>query len=331
MKTAYDAGRFELIDWTVDFAHENMKREVRAGMSAERKYLPSKYFYDSRGSALFEQICQLPEYYPTRTEMEILKKIAPTVMKDLKAGSLIELGSGANWKVRHLLDAADGSRGGIRYVAIDVCESTLVGSSEELLCLYPDLCITAIVADFQHQIRDIRTPGNKLLTFFGSTIGNFSNAESEKFLRAVAGLMQPKDRFLIGIDLVKVKETLEDAYNDSMGITAQFNKNILSVINRELNSDFDPASFNHVAFFNEASQCIEMHLAANEDVSIAISDLEMEVGMKRGETILTEISRKYDREGVERLASRAGLRVKRWFSDRKGWFALVELMKTKKN
>lgn len=327
MKTAYDTERFEIIDRTADFAHENMKREVREGLSAERKYLPCKYFYDSRGSALFEQICRLPEYYPTRTELAILKKIAPAVMKELKAGSLIELGSGANWKVRHLLDAADGSRAKIRYIAIDVCESTLIGSSEELLCLYPDLYVTAIVADFHHQIQDVGTTGNKLLTFFGSTLGNFSNGESDRFLRSVAGLMKPKDRFLIGLDLVKQKQTLEEAYNDSMDITAQFNKNILSVMNRELNSDFDPASFNHVAFYNETVQCIEMHLEANDDVSIDVADLDMEVRMKRGETILTEISRKYDREGVERMASQAGLRVRRWFSDRKGWFALAELVK----
>jgi L-histidine N-alpha-methyltransferase len=327
MKTAYDAERFEIIDWTADSAHEHMKQEVREGLTAERKYLPSKYFYDSRGSVLFEQICQLPEYYPTRTELSILKKIAPAVMKELKEGSLIELGSGANWKVRHLLDAADGSRGKIRYIAVDVCESTLVGSTEELLCLYPDLCVTAIVADFHRKLGNIGATGSKLLTFFGSTIGNFSNEESDAFLRSIAALMKPKDRFLVGLDLAKRKQTLEEAYNDGTGITAQFNKNILSVINRELNSDFNPSSFNHLAFYNETSQCIEMHLEANEDVSIEIADLELEVSLKQGETILTEISRKYEREGVERMASQAGLRIKRWYSDRKEWFALVELVK----
>lgn len=325
MRTAYEADRFEIID-RKDGALEDMKREVREGLTAEQKYLPSKYFYDSRGSALFERICELPEYYQTRTELAILKKSSRQIMRELKEGNLVELGSGANWKIRHLLDAA-GARSRIRYIPVDVCESALVGAAEELLCLYPELSISGIVADFQREMDRIGLEGDSLITFFGGTIGNFSEAEGQKFLSGLADAMGKRDRLLLGLDMVKQKELLEAAYNDEQGITAQFNKNILSVLNRELNADFVPGAFEHLAFYNSATESIEMHLRARENISVEIAGLELDVTMKRGETVFTEISRKFRRETVEEMAREAGLTIANWYTDRKEWFSLVEMKK----
>ena len=325
MRTAYEADRFEIIDRR-DGALEDMKQEVRQGLTAERKYIPSKYFYDSRGSDLFERICEQPEYYQTRTELAILKKSARQIMRELKTGNLIELGSGANWKVRHLLDAA-GSRGKIRYVPVDVRESALVGAAEELLCLYPELSISGIVADFQREMDRIGLDGDNLITFFGGTIGNFPAEEGQQFLTSLAGVMGKGDRLLLGVDMVKRKDVLEAAYNDEQGITAQFNRNILAVLNRELSADFDPAAFEHVAFYNEGTESIEMHLRASEDLNVEVTGLDLHLGLERGETLFTEISRKFRRETVEALAREAGLGITNWYTDRKEWFALVEMKK----
>ncbi len=328
MRTAYDAERFEIVDCRAAGAYEEMKQEVLEGLSAKQKTLPCKYFYDSRGSMLFEQICRLPEYYQTRTELAILRKNARAIMKELKEGSLIDLGSGANWKIRHLLDAADGLRRRIRYVPVDVCESTLIGATEELLCLYPDLSVCALVADFHRQTERIASAENKLITFFGGTIGNFRKEEMTAFLRKIASVMNRSDRLLAGIDMIKQKKLLEAAYNDSQGITAQFNKNILAVLNRELNAGFNLAAFEHLAFYNEESECIEMHLKASRDLFVEIGDLDIQVNMKKGETIFTETSRKFSRKKAEEMSAEAGLRISRWFADARKWFALVELKRS---
>lgn len=325
MRTAYDAARFQITDCRTETAHEDMKREVLEGLTAQQKHLPCKYFYDSRGSALFEQICRLPEYYQTRTELSILRKAARPVMRQMKSGNLIELGSGTNWKVRLLLDAANGSRGRLRYIPVDVCESALIGAAEELLCLYPDLAVSGIVADFHKKIDWLQTDETKLITFFGGTLGNFDREAGEEFLRNIAGTLRRDDRLLLGVDMVKEKEILEAAYNDSQNITARFNRNILSVLNRELNGDFDPADFDHLAFYNESREQIEMHLRATRQVRVRIEDLDMDLSLGEGETIFTEISRKFRRKTLEGMADAAGLSVVRWFTDRREWFALAEL------
>jgi L-histidine N-alpha-methyltransferase len=327
MRTAYRADRFEIIDCGNTAAQEEMKREVREGLTARQRFLPCKYFYDSRGSALFKQICRLPEYYQTRTELSILAKAAPLVMEGFKEGSLVELGSGSNWKIRCLLDAADGSRSKIRYMPVDVCQSALLGSTEELLSLYPDLTVSALVGDFHRHMDRLDQDGDKLITFFGSTIGNFSDEERSFFLRNVADVMDGRDRLLLGLDMVKSKEILEAAYNDDQGITAQFNKNILAVMNRELNASFSLSSFDHFAFYNEAAERIEMHLQATEDVDVDIEDIGLHVAMREKETIFTEISRKFRKETVEEMASDAGLMITRIFTDRQEWFSLVEMKK----
>jgi L-histidine N-alpha-methyltransferase len=325
MRSPYEAGRFAIIDRRGPAAQQELKQEVSAGLTAKRKYLPSKYFYDSRGSALFEQICGLPEYYQTRTELSILRSAARSIMRDLKEGSLIDLGSGANWKIRHLLDAANGSRGNIRYVPIDVCETAIVGASEELLCLYPDLTVSGIVADFLRDPESIAAEGNKLITFFGGTIGNFSKEACAAFLRNIASVMKSRDRLLVGMDMVKDRGMIEAAYNDDEGVTAEFNKNILAVINRELHATFDLSAFEHIAFYNEQTESVEMHLRAVRDVRAEIADIDMSVNIGMGETIFTEISRKFRKESFEASAAEAGLRITRWYQDRRRWFGLAEL------
>lgn len=328
MKPAFTDDRLKIINCMTDVAHEELKREIREGLTAHRKYLPCKYFYDGCGSALFERICRLPEYYQTRVELSILRTVAQTIMKDLNMGSLIELGSGSNHKIKILLDAANGSRSRIRYVPVDVCEPALKQAALDLLDCYPDLTVAGIVADFHRNMDRIMVEGDKLITFFGSTIGNFTRKESSAFLRNIANAMEPRDRLIMGMDMVKKKEILETAYNDAQGVTALFNKNILLNMNRELNASFDLQAFDHLAFYNEDRECMEMHLRANVNVSVPISALDLTVVIKKGETILTEICRKFRRSAVEEMAADAGLRITRWFADRKEWFALVELMKS---
>ena len=328
MRTADNTDRFEIIDCrSGTAAGEEMKREVYAGLTAAQKHLPCKYFYDSRGSALFERICGLPEYYPTRMELSILKSASRQLMRGMDGGSLIELGSGSNWKIRRLLDAANGCLPRLRYVAVDVCESALLGSAEELLHLYPDLRVSAIVSDYRCALDRIGRDGDRLITFFGGTIGNMDDQEARSFLSSIAAAMGRRDRLLIGADMVKQKDILEAAYNDDQGVTAEFNKNILSVMNRELRAAFDPSCFEHEAFYREDRECIEMHLRANRDLSVEIQDLDLEIEMKQGETIFTEVSRKFRRETLEETAADAGLRITEWFTDRKKWFSVVEFVK----
>jgi L-histidine N-alpha-methyltransferase len=328
MKTAA-AARLEIINCGISADRESMIQEVFAGLTAPQKYLPCKYFYDSYGSALFERICHLPEYYQTRTELSILRTAAPAIMKNFKEGNLIELGSGANWKIRTLLDAATESGPNIRYVPVDVCEPALNQASVDLLDRYPDLIVTGIVADFHRDMDGIMVDGNNLITFFGSTIGNFNEAESKVFLNAIATAMKPRDRFLVGMDMIKPKKMLEAAYNDAQGVTAKFNKNILAVMNRELQSTFDLSFFDHVAFYNAERECIEMHLRANRNISVTIAGLDLRVTMKKGETIFTEICRKFSTATVKQMAAEAGFMITRWFSDPRGWFSLVEMMPRK--
>lgn len=301
-------------------------KDVFQGLTAHQKFIPSKYFYDTRGSELFERICRLPEYYPTKTEMSILKYAAPEIMGSFKEGDLVELGSGANWKIRMLLDAAGRDKlPYLRYVPIDVSRTALVNASEELLEIYPELEVLGIVADFTVHLDRIPSDRPRLILFLGSTIGNLDSPARKNFLRLVADSMKPCDRFLVGFDMLKSKETLESAYNDSMGITSRFNKNVLHVLNRELKADFNPSHFEHVAFFNEKKQRVEMHLQAKCKLEVNIHDLGIVVALDKDETIHTEICNKFSRAGVEQMADEAGLCIMQWFFDSREWFSLAEL------
>ncbi len=307
-------------------ATDDIAREIHLGLTSSQKYLPSKYFYDSRGSKLFEEICRLPEYYLTRTEIGLLTDAAPHIMKSFNGGDLVELGSGANWKIRMLIDAAiDNGTREIRYVPFDVSESALKSAADELLKLYPGLEVMGIVADFFHHLEAMPDDRPKIIIFFGSTIGNLNEDESRQFLKNIASTKKPGDRFLLGIDMVKSKERLEDAYNDSMGITSEFNKNILNVLNSKLNADFNTSHFDHIAFFNEDKERVEMHLQTNRDVSVNIADLDLNIALMKGETIHTEICRKFSKEKIEHMISESGFDINHWYSDTKEWFSLLDL------
>jgi len=301
-------------------------RDAYRGFTALQKFIPSKYFYDTRGSRLFDEISYLPEYYPTRTEIAILKQAAPKIMASFPQGDIVELGSGANRKIRIFLDSAGRGRlSHFRYVPVDVSESALQEASRELQRLYAGLEVVGIVADFTRHMHIIPCDNDRLIMFLGSTIGNFDEEMQWDFLRSVARSMQPRDRFVIGFDMIKPRKTLEAAYNDSRGVTAKFNKNVLHVLNRELNANFQPSQYEHVAFYNDEKERVEMHLRAIKKTVVSIDDLSLEVTLQKGETIHTENSCKFSKDRVERMASDAGLSIRDWHSDSKGWFSLVEL------
>lgn len=329
MYSVSSTDHIEIKNCMSDAYSNDLKNDILKGLTATQKYIPSKYFYDTYGSLLFEEISLLPEYYLTRTELSILQDTAPAIIENFPEGDLIELGSGTNIKIKTLLDAAYKSYlADIRYVSVDVSEAVLVKALKELVVIYPDLQVLGIVADFTKHMEKIPAERNKLFILFGSTIGNFTERESIIFLKNIARFLGPNDRFLLGLDMIKQKEILELAYNDSSGITSKFNKNILSVVNRDLDANFNLDHFDHVAFFNVGKNQIEMHLRANCKVSVKIKKLDLPVEIEKDETIRTEISRKFRRESAEKMFDEAGLRINQWFSDPQGWFSLVELKKS---
>ena len=302
-----------------------MAQDVLKGLMAAQKYIPSKYFYDARGSRLFELICDLQEYYPTRTELRLLCAHAKDIVAGLRQGDLVELGAGANLKIRILLDALGPRlRANVRYVPVDVSASALTQSTAELTTVYPELRVNGIMADFTRDLHKLHSDRPKVVLFFGSTIGNLNEREATSFLQGVALMLNPGDRFLLGLDMVKPVEILEAAYNDSRNITAEFNKNILLVINRELRADFNPDAFDHVAFFNNEKERVEMHLRARRDIWVDVKEISASFVLRKGETIRTEICRKFRRHGAEKMIRDAGMEVSRWYSDPKGWFSLLE-------
>jgi len=280
MHSALVSERIEIRNYMKDTFHSDIETDVLRGLTSAQKAVPSKYFYDAYGSRLFEEICGLQEYYQTRAELSILKNFATHIVRNLREADIVELGSGSNLKIRTLLDACLRScRADICYMPVDVSESALLESSVELLDSYPSLRIVGIVADFTKHLEKIRLERERLFVFFGSTIGNFGDETRVDLLKRVAGMMGPGDRFLLGIDMIKPAGILERAYSDSKGLTAEFNKNILNVVNRELNGDFDLSHFDHVAFYNPDKDRIEMHLRANRGLSVEINGLRMRVSM----------------------------------------------------
>jgi L-histidine N-alpha-methyltransferase len=304
-KKVLERERVTILDRRGGDGLREMARDVAAGLSSPQKGIPSKYFYDAEGSRLFEEICLLPEYYQTRTEMAILERFRDCIMGDFDGGDLMELGSGANWKIRRLLDALDEEKlSRTRYVPVDVSRSALLEASEELLERYGGLTVFGIVADFTRAVDSLLNGRRKIIPFFGSTIGNFSEEENRCFLDTVSRAMGPEDRFLVGLDMMKDRDLLEGAYNDSSNVTASFNKNILSVVNRML--------------------------LANRDVEAEIKNLGMRIRIEDGETIHTEICRKFSRESAVRMFEGAGFAVRNWYSDEGEWFSLVELVRQEK-
>ena len=321
------SGLFEIMNFVDEEYNGTIAKDVREGLTASQKYLPCKYLYDASGSKLFEDICCLPEYYPTRTELSILEDIAPELMGGFNHKELVELGSGANVKIRVLLDAAGKTnRATLRYIPVDISESAVIEASLDLIERYPELQVLGIVADFTSQLDLVPTEYPLMFCFLGSTIGNMEKEESISFLQSVSENMKWEDRLLIGFDMVKSRETLESAYNDAQGTTSEFNKNILSVLNNELNADFDSSCFDHLAFYNDEHDRIEMHLRAKCDFSVNIESIGEQIEFHEGETIHTENSRKFTRKSIEDMARQANLNVENWHSDPNGWFSIVEMI-----
>lgn len=305
----------------------DIKDDIQQGLRAQQKFIPSKYFYDERGSKLFEDICNLPEYYPTCTELSILRKVAPQIMCSTRSIDLIELGSGSHDKIQILMNASSATnRATMRYIPVDISESAVLKAARDLMRIYPELRVMGIVADFTNRMDFVPTERSSLFLFFGSTIGNFRQDEAIAFLSNISDIMKADDSLLIGFDMVKPKRIIEAAYNDSQGITSEFNKNILQVVNEELDADFDPLLFDHLAFYNDDHERIEMHLKAKCDCTVIIRELDMEVAFKKGETIHTENSKKFSRELIESIIGKAGLSVKNWFCDPDEWFSVLEVM-----
>ncbi|HYI99146.1 MAG TPA: L-histidine N(alpha)-methyltransferase [Thermoleophilaceae bacterium] len=297
--------------------------DVRAGLTRDLKELSPKYFYDERGSQLFDVITTLPEYYPTRCEREILNRRAPAIVAETGARELVELGSGMASKTRALLYAMAGAGTLRRYVPFDVDPSVVEACAEELTELYPGLAVHGVIGDFGRDLDRIPRGEQRLFAFLGGTIGNLYPPERARFLERVRGLMTEDDRLLIGTDLVKDRAVLEAAYNDSAGVTAEFNRNVLRVLNESLDADFAPEAFEHVAFFDEANSWIEMRLRSNGAQTVRIEGAELEVTFEDGEELRTEISAKFTRDAVDRELHAAGLRLDDFHTDDGGLFGLA--------
>jgi L-histidine N-alpha-methyltransferase len=300
----------------------SLVEDARLGLSRVPKSIPPKYFYDERGSKIFAAICDLPEYYLTRTEQALLDERAAEVIALTRPTHLVEIGSGDARKTRTLLDAIAGEGLPAVYLPLDVSEPTLRESSLALLGEYPWLRVHGLVGDYERDL-DLIPPGDRrLVAFLGSTIGNLDPQQTRRFLSRLAARLGPRDHFLLGTDLVKPREILEAAYDDDAGVTAEFNLNLLQVLNRELGADFDPAGFEHVAFYNDRASRIEMHLRARRVQRVRVAALGRTFRFATDERMRTEISRKFTRASVERMLRTAGFRLVRWFTPANGWFAL---------
>lgn len=303
--------------------------DVVRGLSCRPKTLPSYYFYDQRGSELFEQICGLPEYYPTRTEQGILASYAQEIANLTGNCDLVELGSGSSRKTRILLDTYTELQGQFTYIPIDVSTTMLQATAWDLLADYPQLSIHALAGVYEIALHHLPpSHQQRLLIFLGSTIGNLSPREEELFLQKIEQSLMPGDYFLLGVDLRKDIAVLDAAYNDRQGITAQFNRNILSHLNHRFNGNFNLDNFAHWAFYNQERHQIEMHLVSLEDQRVKLFDLDLEVAFLGQETMRTEISRKFDITDLTKQLHHCGLPVQRVWSDERGWFALILTQKT---
>jgi len=301
---------------------DDLSDDARAGLSRTLKELPPKYFYDERGSQLFEQITELPEYYPTRAERSILEQQSTEIVAAANPHSLVELGSGSASKTRHLLDAMQDAGCLQRYIPVDISAEITRETAETLVREYPGLRVHGVICDFEQHLEYLPRDGRRLIAFLGGTIGNFPPDERNSFLSRIASLMGSEDGLLLGTDLVKEPARLEAAYDDSAGVTAEFNKNVLRVLNRELDADFDPDFFEHRAFYDDEASRIDIRLRSLADQTVTIAALEMEVEFSRGEEMRTEISCKFTREHLEEVYAAAGLEMAEWWTDPDGLFAL---------
>jgi L-histidine Nalpha-methyltransferase len=324
MKALLESEEIRIESWLSDADERCLANDVLDGLTRPFKELPPKHFYDARGSELFERICELPEYYPTRTEALILRRRAEEIIDSTGAGELVELGSGAADKARILLDAmADGATLQ-RYVPLDVSEQVVQDAAGALVAKYEGLRVHGVIGDFERHLERIPQPQElpRIIALLGGTIGNFPPGTRRGLLRKIAALLRPQDRLLLGVDLVKEPAVLEAAYDDRAGVTAEFNRNLLHVINRELGADFTPESFEHIAFFDRRHEWIEMRLRAVRPCTVLVADLDLRVEFAAGEELRTEISAKFTRGRVEADFAAAGIELEHFYTDDEELFAL---------
>jgi L-histidine Nalpha-methyltransferase len=302
---------------------DELRADVRTGLTARPKTLPPKYFYDASGSQLFDEITRLPEYYLTRAETSILERHAGQIAMLSRCESLMELGSGTSAKTRLLLRALLAAGTLSEFVPFDLDPSVLAEASGKLAAEYPGLRVAPVVGDFEHDLGAVPPGGRRMIAFLGSTIGNLEPPARAAFLGEVAAALRPGDTFLLGTDLVKDVSRLLSAYDDAAGVTAEFNRNILRVVNRDLDANFPVEEFRHVAIWDAANEWIEMHLAAAREQRVTIGDLGMTVAFAAGEEMRTEISAKFRREGIEAELAAAGLKTVGFWTDPDGDFGLT--------
>jgi L-histidine N-alpha-methyltransferase len=326
MEPALTRDRVIVESHLADGDERSLADDVLDGLTRPFKELPPKHFYDARGAQLFDAICELPEYYPTRCERAILEDQADAIVGATGAGDLVELGSGTAAKTRILLRAMEAAGTLERYVPVDVTESMVADCAQELVAEFPGLRVHGVVGDFERHLARLPRPEPgtpRIVAFLGGTIGNFAPGSRRRFLRGLGRLLGDDGFLLLGTDLVKDAAVLEAAYDDSAGVTAEFNRNVLHVINRELQADFEPGSFDHVAFFDREREWIEMRLRARRPQRVTVGALGLRVTFAAGEELRTEISAKFTRERLEGDLAAAGLALVEQYTDPAGLFALT--------
>jgi L-histidine Nalpha-methyltransferase len=324
MKSVLTTPDIQIDSWLSEAEERCLANDVLDGLTRPFKELPPKHFYDARGSELFEQICEQPEYYPTRTELSILRCRAQEIVAQTGAGELVELGSGASDKARILLDAMAAEGTLHRYVPFDVSAQVVEDAATTLVEDYPGIQVHGVIGDFERHLGRVpATNGTpRIVALLGGTIGNFPPGTRRGLLRKIGELLGPEDRLLLGTDLVKDPEVIEAAYDDAEGITAEFNRNVLRVINRELDGDFPVDAFDHIAFFDRQREWIEMRLRARRPCRVTIGELGLVVEFAAGEELRTEISAKFTRRRLEADFAAAGLALDRFYTDDREQFAL---------
>lgn len=313
--------RMEVHIGTGDIA-AGLRQDVRSGLASRPRQLPPKWFYDERGCALFEEITRLPEYYLTRAEAAVLAERAPEIAEMSAADTLVELGSGTSEKTRLLLDSLAGRDQLRRIVAFDVSEPTIEQATTELAAEYPGAEVVGVVGDFHVHLGLLPAAGRRLVVFLGSTIGNLEPLERKRFLAELSAGMAPGDALLLGTDLVKPPARLRAAYDDSAGVTAAFNTNVLAVVNRELGADFDLSQFDHVARWDRHEAWMQMSVRSRRAQTVNVPGAGLSIELAAGEEIRTEISAKFTRPVVEAELAAAGLALERWWTDDAGDFAV---------
>ena len=304
------------------FLAEALRADARAGLSATPKVLPPKWFYDERGSELFEKITRLDEYYPTRAERSILRATAGQIAAATRAQTLVELGAGAADKTRLLLDAMAAEGTLASFVPVDVSEAALIEAARRVDGEYPGLAVTAVVSDFEEHLGLPSASGSRLVVFLGGTIGNLLPGQRAAFLASLRSRLRPGDAFLLGTDLVKDPAVLVAAYDDAAGVTAAFNKNILAVLNAALGADFDPDAFEHVAVWDARQEWIEMRLRSLQEQVVTVPAIGLVVPFAEGEEMRTEVSAKFRQAKVAAELAAAGFTMTRWWTDDQGRFGL---------